>query len=44
MIILRKSELEEMIMEIVLFWIEKLILVSGILFVLIGVMWYGCCS
>ncbi len=28
-------------MEIVLFWIEKLILVSGILLVLTGVMRYG---
>ncbi|EOX1482066.1 hypothetical protein ACPDZ9_000634 [Vibrio cholerae] len=28
-------------MEIVLFWVEKLILVSGILLVLIGVMRYG---
>lgn len=28
-------------MEIVLFWVEKLILVSGILLVLTGVMRYG---
>ncbi|EEN99680.1 hypothetical protein D0810_04780 [Vibrio cholerae] len=41
MITLRKSESEGMIMEIVLFWVEKLILVSGILLVLTGVMRYG---
>ncbi|PNM64447.1 hypothetical protein AL544_005915 [Vibrio mimicus] len=41
MITIRESESEGMIMDIVLFWVEKLILVSGILLVLTGMMRYG---